>query len=94
MADSKTPLIAAGITAAAAIVAALIGLANTSRAGQQITIGNVISNVFNFQGATINSRSSPGDESTRQTTIGGPAIRFGVNANALVSAADFSHPRT
>jgi len=90
MEKPSTPLMAAAITAAATIAAAIIGAVNASRSGQQITVGSIVSNVFNFQGATVNAQA-PDGEATRQTTIGGPTIRFGVNANALVNAWDQSN---
>lgn len=85
---ARATLIAAGITGTAAILAALVGALNTTRSGQQITIGNIVSNVFNFQGTTINSDKSAHGSSLQRTTVGGPTVRFGIGANALVSAWD------
>lgn len=83
---ARATLIAAGITATATVLAALMGTLNSVRAGQQITISNVYHNVFNFQGATDRSgEPAQRDSPLKRTTVGGPSVRFGTNANALVS---------
>lgn len=81
-----TPASATVIAAIILGIFGLLGALNTARSGQQITIGNIVNNAFNFQGATINSNGNFGNSVTQKTVIGGPPVRFAINANALVSS--------
>ncbi len=86
-AAAKSTVAAALIAGAVTLVGIVVGALNTTKAGQSITIGNIISNVFNFHGTTAGDAANA-SASTKRTTVGGPAVRFGINANALVTAWD------